>query len=211
MADVTNNMVHGVQPVLQTLRRIEPELYKLVVKDLKDKAEPLRARVAQGFPDEPWTSTNPVQWTLYGRTTNKRNKNGTGAKFPRYNASKARRGVTVRVGGKKVRRTNSYPIMRVVQSNAGGQVYDLSKENKKSGRESFVDNLNKSGEPSRVMWKRVRQFMPLVENDIEKAIDKIMDRFSVEIAHETDRRNQASLRASKQARNVLGQFRKAVR
>ena len=211
MADVTNNMVHGVRPVLETLRKLEPELYKLVVKDLKDKADPLRAKVAEGFPDQPWTSANPVQWTLYGRTTNKRNKNGAGAKFPRYNTAKARRGVTVRVGGKKVRRTNSYPIMRVVQSNAAAQIYDLAKQTKTSGRESFVDNLGKSGDPSRVMWKRVRQFMPLVERDIEKAVDKISDRFSVEIAHETERRNQASLRASQQARNVLGQFRKAMR
>ena len=210
MADVTNNMVHGVRPVLETLRKIEPELYKQLTQDLKDKAEPLRARVAQGFPDQPWTSSKPVQWTLYGRTTNKRNK-GSGAKFPRYNTNKARRGVTVKVGGKKVRRTNSYPIMRVVQSNAAAQIYDLAKETKTAGRDSFVDNLGKSGDPSRVMWKRVRQFMPLVERDIDKSIGRITDRFSAQIADETDRRNQSSLRASQQARNVLGQFRKAMR
>jgi hypothetical protein len=211
MAEVSNNMVHGVRPVLETLRRIEPDLYKLLVQDLKGKAEPLRAKVAEGFPNDPWTSSNPVQWTLYGRTTNKRNKSGSGAIFPRYNASKARRGVTVRVGGKKVRRTNSYPIMRVVQSNAAAQIYDLARENKKSGRQSFVDNLNKSGEPSRVMWKRVRRFMPLVEADIDKAVKKITDRFSVQIAEETNRRNKSSIRASQQARNVLGQFRKGIR
>jgi hypothetical protein len=213
MADVNNSMIHGIGPVLEVLRRMEPELYKSVVAEMKTKAEPLRAKVAEGFPDKPWQSSKkPVQWTLYGRTTRGRKPNGTsGPSFPRYNGKKARKGVTVRVGGRKVRRTNSYPILRIVQSDAGGQIYDLAKLNQTSGKKSFVDNLNKTGEPSRVMWKRVRDYLPLVERDIDKIVDDISNRFTVEIATETERRNQRSISASKQVRDVLGRFAGGIR
>jgi hypothetical protein len=98
-----------------------------------------------------------------------------------------------------------------VQSDAGGQIYDLAKLNQTSGKKSFVDNLNKTGEPSRVMWKRVRDYLPLVERDIDKIVDDISNRFTVEIATETERRNQRSISASKQVRDVLGRFAGGIR
>ena len=211
MADVTVSMVHGVAPVLEALKHFEPELYKQITKEIKSTAKPLRDKVAAGYPDEPWQSRRGVQWTLYGRTARGKSPDGTGAQFPKYNGAKARRSVTTVVGGRKVRRTNSYPIMKLRQNDAGGSIYDLSKNTRTNKKESFVNNLNKNGEPSRVMWKRTRQYMPMVESSLNNIVDGIANRFTAEIAAETHRRNQASIRASQQTRNVLGQFGKALR
>ena len=211
MADVTVSMVHGVAPVLEALKHFEPDLYKQITKEIKSTAKPLRDKVAAGYPDEPWQSRRGVQWTLYGRTARGKSPDGTGAQFPKYNGAKARRSVTTVVGGRKVRRTNSYPIMKLRQNDAGGSIYDLSKNTRTNKKESFVNNLNKNGEPSRVMWKRTRQYMPMVESSLNNIVDGIANRFTAEIAAETHRRNQASIRASQQTRNVLGQFGKALR
>ncbi len=214
MAQVTNNMVHGIQPVLQTLRQLEPETYKMIVADLKNNTNDLRVAVANDFPDKPWkSSTGVINWTRYGRTKRGRKLNNTaGADFPRWNAGKVKRGVTVQVGGRKVRRTNSYPILRIKQSDAAGSVFDLAKTQRGEGKvgEQFVKNLNATSAPSRVMWKSVPKHYPLVEHKVMRIIDNVGKRFTAQIALETDRRNAQSVRASQQMRNALGRFGKAL-
>jgi hypothetical protein len=200
-------MVHGVKPVLEVLRRIEPDLYKQISKDIKNKVEPMRAGVAQGFPDQPWTSSKKIQWVQYGRTTRGRKPKGAnGASFPKYDGKKARRSVTVQVGGRKVRRTNSYPIVRIKQSDAAGMIFDLAKNNRTAGKQSFVQNLNKTGSPSRVMWKRVRSFIPLVTKELNTIVSKIEKDFTIQIANESERRANSSMRARSQVRNTFGRF-----
>lgn len=214
MAQVTNNMVHGIAPVLQALRQLEPETYKQITADLKNSTNPLRVAVANDFPDKPWkSSTGVINWMRYGRTKRGRKMNNTaGADFPRWNASKVKRGVTVQVGGRKVRRTNSYPILRIKQSDAAGSVFDLAKNQRGAGAvgAQFVKNLNATGTPSRVMWKSVAKNYPLVERKVMHIIDNVGKRFTVQIAQETDKRNAQSIRASNQVRNALGRFGKAL-
>jgi hypothetical protein len=214
MADVTNNMVHGVAPVLQSLRQLEPELYKMIVADLKNSTNDLRLAVANDFPDKPWKSTTgKINWVKYGRTSRGRKMNNTaGADFPRWNAAKVKRGVQVKVGGRKVRRTDSYPILRIVQSDAAGSIWDLAKTQRGDGKvgEKFVKNLNATGSPSRVMWKSVPKYYPLVERKVDKILDDIGKRFTVQIANETAKRNKQSMQAASQTRNALGRFGKAL-
>lgn len=208
-AQVTQSLVHGIAPVLQTLKQLEPELYKTITNDLKSKADPLRSYVAAGFPDKPYPSGSVINWTKYGRTTRGRKPSGSGGvSFPKYDGKKARKGVTVQVGGRKVRRTNSYPIMRIKQSDAAGSIYDLAKNADKN--KQFVLNLQRSGDPSRVMWRRTKSGFPMVEKSVMAAIDQIGKRFTAQIASETERRNNQSIRASSQARTALGRFGKAL-
>jgi cell division septum initiation protein DivIVA len=208
-AQVTQSLVHGVAPVLQALKQLEPDLYKTITADLKSKADPLRAHVSAGFPDKPYPSNGVLNWTKYGRTTRGRKPSGSGAvSFPKYDGKKARRGVTVQVGGRKVRRTNSYPIMRIKQSDAAGSIYDLAKNADKNRQ--FVLNLARSGEPSRVMWRRTKSGFPMIQKSVMATIDQIGKRYTRQIASETERRNNQSIRASAQARNALGRFGKAL-
>ena len=214
MAQVTNNMVHGVAPVLESLRQLERETYKIIVADLKNSTNDLRLAVANDFPDKPWkSSTGNINWVKYGRTSRGRKMNDTaGADFPRWNTSKVKRGVQVKVGGRKVRRTNSYPILRIVQSDAAGSIWDLAKTQRGDGNigQQFVKNLNSAGSPSRVMWKSTKKYYPLVEHKVMKIVDEIGKRFTVQIAQETSKRNAQSIRASQQMRTALGRFGKAL-
>jgi len=214
MAEVTNNLVHGVAPVLQALRQLEPETYKIIVADLKNNTNDLRLAVANDFPDKPWkSSTGNINWVKYGRTKRGRKMNDTaGADFPRWDSKKVKRGVTVQVGGRKVRRTNSYPILRIKQSDAAGSVFDLAKNQRGSGSvgQQFVRNLNATGTPSRVMWKSTKKNYPLVENKVMRIVDNIGKRFTVQIANETEKRNKQSIQAASQTRNALGRFGKAL-
>jgi hypothetical protein len=196
--------------VLQALRQLEPETYKIIVADLKNSTNDLRVLVANDFPDNPWkSSTGNINWTKYGRTKRGRKMNDTaGADFPRWNAGKVKRGVTVQVGGRKVRRTNSYPILRIKQSDAAGSIYDLAKTQRGAGKigQQFVRNLNATGTPSRVMWKSVPKYYPLVEHKVDKILDDIGKRFTAQIALDTTKRNKQSIQASGQLRNALGRF-----
>ena len=214
MADVKNNMVHGVAPVLESLRQLERETYKIIVADLKNQTNDLRLAVANDFPDKPWkSSTGKINWIKYGRTSRGRKMNDTaGADFPKWQSSKVKRGVQVKVGGRKVRRTNSYPILRVVQSDAAGSIWDLAKTQRGDGNigKQFVNNLNSTGSPSRVMWKSVPKYYPLVEHKVEKILDAVGKMFTVQIAQETSKRNAQSIRASQQARTALGRFGKIL-
>lgn len=214
MAEVTNNVVHGIAPVLQALRQLEPDTYKIIVADLKNSTNDLRLAVANDFPDKPWKSSRgKINWVNYGRTTRGRKMNDTaGADFPRWNASKVKRGVKIQVGGRKVRRTNQYPILRIKQTDAAGSIWDLAKNQRGKGNigQQFVKNLNATGTPSRVMWKSTKKYYPLVEHKVMRIVDNVGKRFTVQIANETQRRNAQSIRASQQVRNALGRFGKAL-
>lgn len=209
-AELSQNLVHGVAPVLQALRQLEPETYKQIVKDLRNNTNDLRVAVANDFPEKPWnSSTGQINWAKYGRTKNGRKPKGAaGASFPRWQANKVKRGVQIQVGGRKVRRTNSYPILRIKQMNAAASIYDLAKNQQGQGSvgKQFVANLNATSKPSRVMWKSAAKNYPLVEHKVLKILDDVGKRFTAHIAVETDKRNAQSIRASKQTRNALGRF-----
>ena len=208
MAQVTNNMVHGVAPVLQALKQLEPDIYKSIVAELKDNTNDLRMAVAGDFPTHPWkSSTGVINWEKYGRTKRGRKPTGgAGASFPKWQSAKVKRGVQIQVGGRKVRRTNSYPILRVKQTDAAASVWDLAKNAESTAGATFVRNLNNVGQPSRVMWKSVKKNYPMVEGKVMRTIDAIGKRYTLQIAQETDKRNKQSIRASKQVRNALGRF-----
>lgn len=211
MADVTNNMVHGIKPVLDALRTLDRETYKIIVDDLKNNTNDLRVAVMNDFPDKPWKASRAINWTKYGRTERGRKKpSASGTTFPRWQSAKVKRGVSIKVGGRKVRRTNSYPILRVVQSDAAGQIFDLAKNAQSTAGVTFVNNLKSSGQPSRVMWKSVKRNYPLVEKKVMRILDDVGKRFTIQIANETNKRNAQSIRASKQARTALGRFGKML-
>ena len=88
----------------------------------------------------------------------------------------------------------------------------MAKKQRGSGDigKQFVKNLNATGTPSRVMWKSTKKHYPLVERKVMKIIDDIGKRFTVQIAQQTEKRNAQSVRASKQMRNALGRFGKAL-
>lgn len=204
--------VHGVGPTLEVLRKLEPALYKSIASEMKSTATPVVAAVKGAFPLEPWSTTSRRgnQWSKYGRTKKGRKPSDeVGASFPKYDISGIRQGVSAQVGGRKIRRgpnAGAYPILRIRQTNAAGQIYDLAKLNRTTGRESFVKNLNSEGSPSRIMWPTVTRALPLIMTKLNMTIGKVEREFTAEIASETALRQTRSTNSARQARNALGQF-----
>lgn len=206
-----NVAVEGIKPTLEVLRLLEPDLYKTVQKEIADTAQFLVVQVKNKFPTEPWDSAKPINWTRYGRTKRgKKPNNDTGASFPRYVIADVRKGVKAKVGGRKNRTTGTYPILTIQQTNAGGMIYDLATNSRTKGKEQFVKNLNNMGSPSRVMWPTVTKYKQNVHADVMKIVERVEKQFETQIELETKRRADASIRASKQTRNALGQFGKAM-
>lgn len=153
--------VHGLNKTLAELRKVEPTLYKNIRKELLDGARPLSAAVGKEFPDKPL-----ARW----HTANERRGD---ARMPPYIGAKAQRGIKAKVitSGRKS------GVLRLEQSDAGGQVYDSAGGNT-VGR--FVKNLDKhlstkSKPPksrSRVMFGSVARNMWIVEDQIIAAIKK---------------------------------------
>jgi hypothetical protein len=88
-------------------------------------------------------------------------------------------------------------------------VFDLAKSGNSSAGVQFVNNLKSEGTPSRVMWKSVEKFYPLVQAKVMRTINAITNSMTAEIAAETHKRNAQSIRASQQVRTALGRFGKA--
>jgi hypothetical protein len=198
--------VQNVKPVLETLRMLEPTLYKTIQKEIVSEGNFIVEEIKFKFPKEPWESRRGVNWTKYGRTQRGRKPKGaTGSAFPRYRINDVRKGVRAKAGGRK-RRDGSYPILTIQQRNAAGVIFDLATLNRTIGKDSFVRNLNKVSSPSRVMYPTVLRHKKRLDYKINRIVEKVEKEFQLEIRMESTRRQNASIRASRQARNALGQF-----
>lgn len=206
--------VFGVKSTLEYLRRFEPDAYKSVTRQMTATAKPLVKQTASLFPANPGLvrSNGVRQWNLYGhdhKRKQKSDKGESGYTFPRYDITQVRRGVKSKVGGRKNRTTNSYPILRIIQDNGAGQIFDLADEGHNSAGRAFVKAL--PGKRSRVMWRSIRRGMPLIQRDIMQALKEEEKRYSDKIAIDMDKRAKLSASSARQVRDALGRFGRMVR
>lgn len=203
--------VHGIQSTIQYLQRFEREVFNDVKKDLIKQAQPLVQRVASEFPDKPFDTSGTNHWVKYGRTERgRKSADSAGPSFPRWQATKVRRGVKADTGARRRRSDGTYTILRIKQTDAAASIFDLAKNTNVSGfGENFVKLLNTKmrGKPqSRVMYPTVEKNLTMVIGQVERILAKIEKRYSAEIASDTMMREAASARAKLRTRNVLGQF-----
>jgi hypothetical protein len=152
--------VYGLRETLAQLRKVEPTLYKEIRQNLIISTTDLTQAVGNEFPEKPLKN-----WHQSGARRGE-------ARMPPYNAANAAKGVKAKTPTS--RKNNA--ILRIEQSNAGGQIYDAA-GGKNAGR--FVMNLDKhlrvkSKPPrarSRVMYGGVARHLNLVEDKIQKVIN----------------------------------------
>lgn len=152
--------VYGLRETLNELRKVEPTLYKNIRQDLLQSASPLTQAVGAEFPTKPLRN-----WHESG------GRRGD-ARMPPYSGARAAKGVKA----KAITSGRRNGILRIEQTNAGGQVYDAA-GGKSAGR--FVMNLDKrlqtkSRPPrarSRVLYGGVARHMNIVEAQIQKVIN----------------------------------------
>jgi hypothetical protein len=157
--------VVGLKATLAELRTYDKELYKQIVDRLKTAAEPLARDVGRAFPMvQPLTN-----WHSEGGRRGKK-------RMPPYNVSKAQKGVKPYIYSGNRFVGKDVGIMRIQQMDAGGQVYDGAGSANAGAR--FVQNLDKrravkskgDGFRSRVMYKAVERGLPMIEDEVRKAI-----------------------------------------
>lgn len=168
--------VYGVRETLAELRKYEKETYKTITNDLKLSAQPAADAVGRQFPDEPLAN-----WHTSGGRKGK-------ARLPEYNSASARKRVKVAVSTSKPRGNSEHGLIRLQQSDAGGQVYDSAGSVTAGGQGSmatagqkFVSNLDKHLKTksrqgrtrSRVMYPATKKNLPLIEKAVEVSIRKI--------------------------------------
>ena len=207
--------VYGAKSTLEYLRRFEPDAYKRVTKEMTATAKPLVRSAAQQFPSTPMTNSKGIRmWNLYGHESKKKqrsDKGDSGYSFPKYDITQVRKGVKSKVGGRKNKATNSYPILRIIQSDGAGQIYDLAAEGHSVAGRAFVGKLNGQGTASRIMWKTLKKGMPGIRKDITASLRRYEREFSDKIAVDMDKRMKLSASSARQVRDALGRFGRMVR
>lgn len=164
--------VYGVREAVSQLRKYDRTMYEEIVKDLRNVATPLAAKVGAGFPDTPFRRVS--NW----HTTNERKGD---AKLPPYVGGKAKSGVKPAISTSKGF-GGSVGLLRIQQRDGGGQIYDSAgSRNLDRAGARFVSNLDKpfstkskSGKyRSRVLFPLMKQNMPMIQTSITATIEKL--------------------------------------
>jgi hypothetical protein len=144
---------------------MEKDTYDALRKEMVDEAKPLAKAVGDAFP-----KVKPLErWHTSGRKGRSR--------MPGYSPGLVAKGVKP-VAGTGLARSGGQRILRIQQMNGGGQVYDTA--GSLTARQ-FVTNLDKhlrvkskqQGFRSRVMFRAVKTNFALVEEGVQRVIDKL--------------------------------------
>jgi hypothetical protein len=159
--------VTGGQEVLDVLKEIDPKLRRATNRTIKQAASPLVAAVRERLPDSPLSN-----WVT-GRYA--------------YDQARAARGVQVKIGGRAGRNSetviagrasSSWPLIAVVQNNAGGSVFDMagrrSSGNTPQGQ-AFIRGLNAIASSSRSMWPAAEGTIDAVRETVLAAVNDVAD------------------------------------
>jgi len=190
--------VEGISGVLQELYYLDRRLHREITARMRTAAQPLVDRVGQLFPD-----TEPLsRW--HGTAAGQRTSGG----FPKYYGPAARKGIKARTGGRKDRITGMKPILKLVQTDPAGAVYDISGRQNTGAHPTFIPNLKQEkGQASRAMWPGVLSSYPYVEAEVMAAVKEASDEVSKAIASGAESRTgKQSAFASARGRTSLGRF-----
>jgi hypothetical protein len=169
--------VQGVAEAFKVLSKVDPELRKAVIKDMKVAAKPLEAAARALIPDR-----SPLRnWGQWER--NHRGGKGPGP----WDTAKAKSGVKVafRSGVPRGSSSDTIPVLTLRQTNGPGAIYDMAGRAKGLGRNSekaargaqMIAKLSSDEMASRSLW-------PAVENNfryVEAGLIKSVDSMSVEL------------------------------
>jgi hypothetical protein len=197
MAAVTQ--IDGIKRVLQELYYLDRSLHKTITGRMRTAAQPIADYVGSLFPDSDALSG----WEA--SASGQRTKGG----FPKYYGPSARKGVKVRTGGRVNRLTGMAPIVKLVQTDPAGAVFDISgRLSTRGSHPNFIPNLRgKQGEASRAMWPGVLSKFPAIESEIRAAVaeaEKVVNK-SLAAGAESRTAKQSAF-ASARGRTSLGRF-----
>lgn len=165
----------GLADAIKTLGKVDPELKKELVKEMKTAADPLVALARSLVPAET-PLTNWYNW-----------KGG-------YNYSKVRRGIKVsqRNTAKRTssgQREETIRLLALVQTNAAGAIYDMAGRAGGNGKGSegadrgraMIAKLDETAESSRTLWPAAERKLSDVQKAVIDAIGNMEDTLNKEL------------------------------
>lgn len=169
--------VRGLKETFETLKEIDPELYKQTRKRIRDDAKPMLQSAKSKIPQVPlsgWGVQSARQQDIKGRKTLR-----TGSGFPVFNPGTAKRGVTLSIRNRKRKGYGGkWLAVAMVQKDAAGMIFDYA--NKSTNQNKFPTALNvRNPRPSRYMWKAAEENIGSVRDsmrDSVRATEKIINR-----------------------------------
>jgi len=150
---VAQTSVYGVRETLAELRDLDKAVFFEAIKEIKKAAAPIQAAMQAGIPTDP-----PLSGMARGRLAWNRNAK-----------------VDVQYGGRKDRRKDEWPLLRLRLNDGGAAVFDMAG---KVSRSPFTERLTaRFGRPSRAMWrpeeKMRREANEAVKDAIARAMKKV--------------------------------------
>jgi hypothetical protein len=154
--------VRGLDQALDTLKKIDPELYKAAQKRIKNDVKPMitdaRKSVPQQTPLSRWKQSSGAG----ERSGEARLPAWTGRPANRINASVRRRKIRG-TGGKRT-------LMKMQQSSPAGAVFDIAGRKNPGGSQFNRNLIAKYGSASRGMWPAAERHLVTVRKSIEHSV-----------------------------------------
>lgn len=158
-----------VRATLAALKGYDKRLQKQTLQTIRRSARVMVRAAQQNTPTEPpMSGWRPVP-AVNGRT-----RGGRG--WPAW--VDVRRGINYRVGRRtRIRATNQvrWDLVRIVQRNPAGQIFEFARDGQTASGEQFVTNLNRRRQPSRAVWPAVDQHHEQVTRDMMDAVKNAAD------------------------------------
>lgn len=182
--------VRGLAPTLRTLSKVDRELRKQVMREMRAAAKPMVAEARSLYPP----NSALASWGSW--------RGG-------YDQKRAQRGVKTRI--RTSSRSDQIDLFTLVQDNAAGIIFAMAGKDNPSGRSSglsrayssnpdrrhritsqpqaFTAKLRTGGnsthkgfhKPSRAMWPAVLHTLPEVREGLEKAVRDLTARLNEEL------------------------------
>lgn len=156
MATDLTIQVNGVKDAVKYLNQVEPGYRKAYVANMKQIAKPMTDAMQSQYDDSKFPSGTKRNWSPGGRQV-----------FP-LSASKAVKGVGVRVNNKK--RGAAFSVM---QKNPAAAIFDIAgRANVNPLGTAFSNKFGRSA--SRVIWPVFEARISDLTTEVQKVVDKVM-------------------------------------
>ena len=148
--------VNGVKDAVKYLSKVEPGFRKAYVANMKEIAKPMTDAMKSNYDDNRFPSGTQRNWSPGGRQV-----------FP-LSASKAIRGVGVRVNNKK-----QGAAFSVMQKNPAAAIFDIAgRANNNPLGTAFSTKFGRSA--SRVIWPVFEAKIVALTTEVQKVVDNVM-------------------------------------
>jgi hypothetical protein len=158
--------IKGLNEALETLRKVDPRLYREGQKMLRKRAKPLVDAARSGVPRQ-----SPLSGWKVGEGSGAQRSGAS--RFPAWETS-AQRKINLRVRRERVSGMGGRRVLvRVVQGSAAGAVFDMA------GRKNRGNRIDKSlqsagyGSASRSMWPAAEANLQSVERGVREAVEEM--------------------------------------